>query len=299
MNGLAKVFLLFNERHRPQRNRRVHRSVLVYPFILLLISPGFGFSAAAGAADQYFLGVFPYLPSRELEAAFSPIAADFAQRIDKPVRFRTASTYGKYIERLTEQKYDITFMQPFDYVYAADNFGYLPLAVRDEPLSAILVVNSDSTASKVMDLRGKTVALPPETAAVSRLAKVMFSKMGMIPDRDIHFLHTRSHGECLQKVLIKAVDSCGSAAPALRFFQKKMGSDMRVIGESVAIPHSLFAVHPRVPQAEREKIQAAILEWQHSDSGRELLSRGALKPFRSIIDSEYDVVRQMMKDENK
>ncbi len=269
----------------------LHRArIMLFSVLIMPVTCGFA------AENQYLLGVFPHLPSRELEAVFSPIAAEFGKAISKPVRFRSTSSYAKFIERIDEQLYDFAFMQPFDYVDAAKKYGYLPLATRDEPLSAIVAVRSDSPINSLEDLKGKIVALPPQTAAVSRLTKATFHDLGFAFDQDIRFSHTLSHSSCLQQVLIKLVDACGTAAPALRFFQKEMAQVMRIVGESKAIPHSLFVVHPRVPESERQKVLATILSWGNTEEGRKILQRGAFMPFKVISDQDYDVVRAMARD---
>ena len=119
----------------------------------------------------YMMGVFPHLPPSELEKVFSPMAADIGKHLHREIQFRSGSSYKKFTELLHRQIFDVVFVQPFDYIKIADMYGYLPLATRSEPLTAVIVVPEDSKINKVEDLRGKRIALPPEVAAVSHLAK--------------------------------------------------------------------------------------------------------------------------------
>ena len=84
-----------------------------------------------------------------------------------------------------------------------------------------------------------------------------------------------------------------SAAPAQRFFEHKMGVTLKVVETTRAIPHTLFTIHPRVPSRERGLIKQRILGWADTEAGREMLALGRLKPFVTVSDSEYDVVRTM------
>ena len=262
--------------------------------ILILLLPVL--SPVIGLADskhEYIMGVFPHLPPRELEKIYAPMAADISRVIGKPVIFRTSSSYQKFMEQLDNQEFDIAFVQPFDYIRIADKYGYTPLATRQEMLSAILVIQQDSSIQSIKDLNGKTIALPPVVAAVSYLIKNHLLKNGLKTGEDVTIVHTHSHVSCMQKVLSGKADACGTAAPALRFFEYKMKVSLRAIGRTRSIPHTLFSIHPRVPAEHVKAIKELILGWFKSDKGKKMLSRGRLKPFRSVSDSDYDVVREI------
>jgi phosphonate transport system substrate-binding protein len=262
-------------------------------FILALAS----FAAHAETAPQkaYVLGVFPHLPPRELEKVFAPIAADLSKAVGRTVLFRSSSTYVKFMGNLDNEDYDIVFVQPFDYVVAADRHGYIPLATRDEPLETLVVVQKGSPITKLEDLRGKKIALPPKVAAVSYLLRAHLQKKGIKPGRDVSLSYHRSHVSCMQQVIIGAADACATAAPALRFFANKMKVEMVIIDRTTSIPHTLFAVHPRVPKADRDRLLQTILSWGQSKQGRQLLQRGRLKPFIRVTDEDYDIVRESSK----
>src|SRR5210317_420650 len=121
-------------------------SVLCKTLVSLVLTATF-FSAAiaeqteqAESKDEYLMGVFPYLAPRELEQMYAPIAAEFSSTTNKNVLFMTSSTYETFMGNLDKQMYDIVFVQPFDYVAIADKYGYRPLATRNKPLPAIIVV---------------------------------------------------------------------------------------------------------------------------------------------------------------
>ncbi|MDH5444988.1 MAG: phosphate/phosphite/phosphonate ABC transporter substrate-binding protein [Gammaproteobacteria bacterium] len=252
-------------------------------------------SRVSAEKQEYVLGVFPHLPPRELEKVFSPMAADIAKAIGKPIIFRTSSTYKKFMQQLDKQVFDIAFVQPFDYVRAADKYGYLPLATRQEKLSAIIVTKKGSSLLSIDNLKNKTISLPPKVAAVSHLIKDQLKSHGLIPGKNIKLSHHRSHVSCMQQVLIGSADACGTAAPALRFFQHKMKVEMKTIGKSKSIPHTLFAIHPRIPNKEKQIILNRILGWGNTSEGKKMLARGRLKPLREITDDKYNIVRQMSK----
>lgn len=253
----------------------------------------------ASLADQktaYSFGVFPHLPPRDLDAIFGPIVADLAKAAENPMVLQSSTTFERFVELLDNQTFDIVFLQPFDYVRMADKFGYLPIATRHENLSAILVVKPDSEIKTIADLKGKTIALPPTIAAVSYLARAMLTAHNLRPEVDVNLTHYRSHVSCMQQLMIGLADACGSAAPAVRFFEQQMGITLRTVGESIQVPHTLFAVHPRVPAAVRDKLTQRILNWGNNPDGQQLLQRGSLTSFRKTKDDEYNIIRSLLKN---
>jgi ABC-type phosphate/phosphonate transport system substrate-binding protein len=68
---------------------------------------------------------------------------------------------------------------------------------------------------------------------------------------------------------------------------------LKTIAKTRDIPHTLFAIHSRVPEEERKRITQRIINWANTDEGQELLKRGSLKPFIEIQDSDYDIVREI------
>lgn len=221
------------------------------------------------------------------------MAKDLSSLIGRRLVLASSTTFERFSESLDKAQFDVAFVQPFEYIRIADKFGYLPLATRNERLSGIVVVAKDSPLKSQADLKGKRLAMPPETAAVTQLILRHIRQAGILPGRDIKVTHHRSHVSCMQQVVIGEADACGTAAPAMRFFQNKMSVDLKTVVTTRDIPHSLFVAHPRVPEKIRALLRDRIISWSNTDTGKKILSRGELAPFRQVADREYDVVREL------
>lgn len=246
--------------------------------------------------SDYIFGVFPFLPPRELEQVFAPIAAEFSRVLGRKVQFTTSSSFEAYVERLDKEEFDISFMQPFDYVRAADKYGYLPLAARGEPLKALIVTAPDSEIKTLSDLRGKQISLPPINSAVSQLTRLHLRKNGLVPGQDVTLMYFRSHISCMQQVLIEASAACGTGGPPLRYFKSRMKVDMRLMAETDAIPHTLFSTHPRVPAQDRKLLLENIMSWGNTAEGKVILERGKMTPFTPVTNDDYNVVRKFPRE---
>lgn len=256
-----------------------------------------GISARAEAPIEsprpYIFGVFPYLPPLELEGLFAPIAADFARVLGREVQFVSKTSYESFSNTLLdEQHYDIVFVQPFDYVQAADRSSYLPLAARPEKLYALIVTAENSPIRTIADLKGKRISLPPRDAAISRLIRVYLRKHGLVPGKNVDFVYLRSHTSCLQHVLTGLIDACGTTPSAMHHLKNPARETLRGIAETDTIPPALFAVHSRVPEAERKLLLNAILGWPKAPEGLDIQLSG----FALTTDSAYDAVRKFPAD---
>jgi len=249
----------------------------------------------SGPEKEYVFGVFPYLAPREIERIYAPIAAEFAAVTGQRFFFSTNSSFNRFHQNMDNEIYDIVFVQPFFYAEIADRYGYRPIAVRAESLPAILVVKPDSPIRNLQQLKGKIIALPPRSAAISYLVKDYLTKHGMRVGQDVTLKHHRSHANCMQQVLVNAADACGTAPPALRFFTEKMKTRLDIIVRTPGIANSLFAAHPRVPKQIIEKLRNDIIGWQNHDKGKRLLKSVKVSGFTTARDSDYDPVRRLAK----
>jgi phosphonate transport system substrate-binding protein len=263
--------------------------------------PGLAQASEPGK-PAYVEGVFPYLSVPTLESVFAPIAAQLAGPLHRQVRFTTTSSYEDFARRLGGAEYDIAYVQPFDYVRVAVPAGYLPVATGYEPICIAFYVPERSAIREAGDLRGKTVGLPPRLSAASLLAEVALKGIHLAPGEDVQLRYFSSHQSCLQQVSIGNVDACVSASDIVRMFEGLMNVRFRSVLKSPTIPGSVFVVHQRIGEAERELVRntliASALEGVPPHLKR-LFKEGDLEHrgryFRPVNDADYDVVRSYLK----
>ena len=247
------------------------------------------------AQEAYTLGVFPFLPPLRLEQLYGPFGGVISGAIGRPVEFRTKATFEKFTVEIENQTYDVAYMQPFDYVLTGSKNNYQALTRFDEKLTAIIVVPEDSAIQNIKNLTGKTLAMPPVASAVSRLAVAEFQQMKMLDDRDLQMTHHRTHSGCLQAVLIGSADACITNIVPFKAFLATSKQSFRTVYETAAIPMSTFAVHTRLPKADREKIRTAFISLKDTPQGQKLLAASGRKSgMIAADDKDYDVVRKMM-----
>jgi phosphonate transport system substrate-binding protein len=264
--------------------------MLLLGLAIVLISGGPG--AAGDLGHGYRLGVMPYLPVPAIDRIFGPVAASLAADLERPVYLKTKSNAERFADELAEQTYDIIFVHPFFYVDAADKYHYRPLARLDQQLTGVVMVGQDRTWHEWRDLVGRTIGLPPRLESAAEMVRAALLDANLRPGVDVQLQYYRSRVSCLQAVVIGVADAC--AIPGFALAQIGSIADMRLHAmiETAPINHFVFAVHERVPEADRAKLLGCILGWSATDAGRALLAAGAWPGFIAAEDRDYDQVRR-------
>jgi phosphonate transport system substrate-binding protein len=115
---------------------------------------------------------------------------------------------------------------------------------------------------------------------------------GLVPGIDVALEHYRTKPACLQAVAAGRVAACGLPRFALSEIDPNNELRLRLMYETPPISNFVFAVHARVPEAERIKISESILAWPFTAKGRSILAGGAWSRFVPARDEEYDEVRR-------
>ena len=268
----------------------------------LIIILGFfnqAFAAGYTESDEYKFGVFPYLSAARMDNIYAPVSAELSKNLNHKVKFRTSSTFKKFLTKLKAEYYDIALIQPFWYPIAVDIKGYIPLLKMEEPFVSLIMTLSDSKVRSVDDLRGKIIATPPSFVPVVHMARRALIAKGLVPGKDVTFKAFKSVDSCLQQVLIGKASACVAPPFAPAIFEKAMKVKLRTLLKSPGIPNLALVIHPRLPEQKRIKIRETIMSWHHENKGKRLLNSMQTKQFVPIIDKDYDVIREFLKEIKK
>jgi len=245
------------------------------------------------SGQVFTMGVFPYLPATRIQELYTPVAEDLSTVLEKPVYLKTRDSFRNFRVAVEKQKYDLIFIQPFDYVRTAAPHGYQAISHPIGDLNGIFVVLSDSHIVNLADLKGKRIAMPPKDAAVSLLGLKLLIDNSIDIKTDVSISYQSNHFACMKQLLIKKVEACVTADAPRHMFERRSEVKLRVLKMTQAIPTTLFAIHNRVPQKERQEIISRIVDWNRSAAGREILNGLQFKYFVPTDDHTYDIVRKI------
>jgi len=279
--------------------QRMHRFLTLISCWLVLAMPS---GHAADGPPRHMPGadlrfsVAPYLSPARMEELYTPMAQALTQSLGRPVLFRTSSTFDRYYSLLATGTMDVSLLHAFFYVSAVDQYNYLPVARMNEPFKGLLVVLDQSPVQSVSDLRGKTIATPPDYLPTVHLVRRALREQGYDPARDFSMRSFRSVESCLQQLVIGEAAACICPPFALPAAQALFKVQFRTVVESPPIPNLTFVVHRRVSASERARLRNAILTWSNSDAGQQLVRSIGTSGFVAVQDAEFDPVRRLMKN---
>lgn len=247
----------------------------------------------ANEPSEYKFGVFPFMPIAALSKYYNSVAIDFTRALNKRVIALSRPNFTLFSEEITKETYDIIFIQPFDYPIAYQH-NYRPLARRIDSLDAILVTKIGSGINSINDLEGKTLVNPPAESAISIVMQKEIVTAGLKGQK---MVYTANHFACIQMVLVGKADACSTTTPVLLYWQDTQlkKKKLHVIHQSDTVPHTLYMVHQRVPEKDKQKFKQAILTWDERPVGKTILKIFNVKSFVEAKDSEYDVIRNFWK----
>ncbi len=265
--------------------------------LFFIISPFLTARAEQQLSNEYVMGIFPFIPTSNIEGIFAPLAGEMSRAIGKPIKLRIPKSFADFTSSFRERQYDIAFVQPFEYLEIGKSSNYQPLVSRSDQLTSKIVVKENSSIKSLKDLAKKRFGMPPRSSAVSIMNRVALIKAGINPE-DVKIIYLASHQACLQQLLIGSVDACGVSPPGIRMMEHQMKTRFRMIHETLPIPSPLFVVKKEMPSTERAAIKATLLGTELKGVKPELRKMfvGDQKyPFKEIDARDYDVLRSHLK----
>ncbi|MCP5363865.1 MAG: phosphate/phosphite/phosphonate ABC transporter substrate-binding protein [Hyphomicrobiales bacterium] len=243
-------------------------------------------------SPSYTLGVFPFLPALTLDRVFAPIVRELNAGTQGTVYFRTKPDFDIFLKEVLAGRYDFVFVHPFLYVDAAAHAGYRPLVRVKSPLTAVITTTTDSPLQSIRDLHGKTLALPPQLAAVSEMLKGDIVDANQRLPADITFRHYLSKSSCIQALAIGKADACGLPRFALSQISGRLVPKLRVIHETQPVASLTFATHPRVDKTVHTQLRTNLLRWQTTEEGQRILKERGWSGLIEAQDQDFDVARE-------
>ncbi len=220
----------------------------------------------------YRFGVVPQFEQRKLFRIWRPILNELEQRTGLSFKLVGSPKIPVFEQKFEQGDYDFAYMNPYHLLIAHDCQGYLPL-VRDggRTLKGILVVAKESSIKSVQELAGKRVAFPsPNALGASLLMRAELAKLHGVKVLP-HYVKT--HSSVYLHVALGQTLAGGGVAATMRSQKPEVRQRLRILYETRPMtPHPISA-HPRVPEADREKVRRALLDMAQTEKGAALLAK--------------------------
>ena len=284
-----------------------------------LIAPAFAVPRAQAQASWRAqfpvlnVAVIPAENQQTVMSRYAALQAYLSRTFGVEVRLFTATDYAGIIEAQRARRVEMAFHGPASYAraYEVTNGNVEPIVVETDingvaAYRSVIIVRSDSPAQKIEDLRGKTLAFVDPNSASGFVAPNYFLSKAGTP-ANTFFARTGfagSHDNVALAIVNGQYDAgfvwYRSATDSVfqRMWDKNLiaKDSVRVVWTSPDIPESPWVVRKDLPQAMRDDLRKAMLEFVTADpEGFKQITANNSKGFLPAQHSLYLEVIEMIK----
>jgi len=161
---------------------------------------------------------------------------------------------------------------------AVRDHGYQIVVASKEPAHALFIVKKDSPLKSIADIKGKSIVVPDRYAYMWRIANAMMrdNKISMANERVRSMNDQAAIGWSMESGFFD-VGVVASFSPAGRTWEKNGG---RVIARSPEVPNMPMIASPKVSAARVQKLRAALVSLESTESGTAILKQIGVTGFR-------------------
>ena len=281
--------------------RKLFLAILIsYPFVITTVN----------AEIKKFNMVFVPASEKGDENDFKGLIEIVNKLTGFEINFIKVTDYNSAVEAMRAERAQIAWYGGKTYIKAAElaNAEAFAAGVRpgekDAGYYSYFVVRKDSKIKKFSDVRGKVLSLNSigstsgDLIPQVELAKINISTTNKKDLKNVFY--AGSHDACLLAVLNKQADVCGMSSRNFeaRISDKTIKNDeVRIIHKSDRVPPPPLSYSKKIPLEDRKKIKKAVLEaHEHGEIGG---YGGKMSHYISVTDSDYDVLRNVVKLLNK
>jgi len=161
---------------------------------------------------------------------------------------------------------------------AVRDHGYQIVVASKEPAHALFIVNKDSPLKSIADIKGKSIVVPDRYAYMWRIANAMMrdNKISMANERVRSMNDQAAIGWSMESGFFD-VGVVASFSPVGRTWEKNGG---RVIARSPEVPNMPLIASPKVSAARVQRLRAALMSLESTESGKAVLKQIGVVGFR-------------------
>ena len=175
--------------------------------------------------------------------------------------------------------YTLVMSRPADVLAEAiRDHGYQAVVSAKEPAYALFIVNKDSPLKSIADIKGKSIVVPDRYAYMWRIANAMMrdNKISMADERIRSINDQAAIGWSMEKGFFD-VGVVASFSGVGRTWEKNGG---RVIARSPEVPNMPLIASPKVSAARVQKLRAALVSLDSTESGQAILKHMGVVGFK-------------------
>jgi len=246
-------------------------------------------SSLAHADGAYSVGVVPQFEARELASIWVPILAELSKRTGLQLTMKGSPHIPEFEVAFEAGEFDFAYMNPYHAVIAARKQGYIALVRDAQPISGIIAVRKDSPYKEVKELDGKKISFPaPNAFGASLLIRADLDTVfhvKMVP------LYAQTHTSAYLNTALGISEASGGIKGTFDRQPPDVRDSLRILYETRQVPSHPILAHPRVPEADRARVQKAILDMAATPAGAALLAKVPMVKATTATPAEFAAIK--------
>lgn len=253
-------------------------------------------ATAADNHSELLLGSVAMDIPAVMHKRLKPLTMYLSKELGRPVTLKLSPNMGAAITDTAQGKVDLAYLTPVAYLKAHEqgNSHLIAKTITDGKGSfqLMIVVKENSPIKTVQDLPGKSFAFG-DKAALLQQAAVVGSGIKLEQFSDYKFL---GHYDNIARAVMNGDFDAGILKDTMAF--KWKGKGLRIIYSSPDLPPYNITASKKVDEKLLKKLRQAFLKLDgKSPAHRKIIKAldNKYDGFAPTSDSEYDVVRQLIK----
>ena len=254
-------------------------------------------SAPAGPSSLVFI-IPPVENVSEMYEKFLPLKEHLEKAISRKIVLKIAQNHQEAVESIGKGRAHLAYFDPSAYCEAKSRYGVVPLAKPitggSSTYTSVIVARRDSPIRKIVEARGKRLALGNiRSSSSSFIPTVMFKEVG-ITLKDFSVVdYLEQEDRIALSVLAKRHDLGGLSE---RVAKKYLADGLRIVKTSEPIPQYTLCACACLSEGLRNAIQQALLSIGKTRNPELIAAMKDIDGFTPAEDRDFDVVRVMIKN---
>jgi phosphate/phosphite/phosphonate ABC transporter binding protein len=229
---------------------------------------------------------------------FLPVKDHLEKATGRPVVLRVARSHKEAVESIGSAQAHLAYLDPAAYIEARHRAGVVPLAKvayqGASTLRSVVVTRADAAINKIVEGRGKRLALGSAASSPSSLIPaVMFQEVGIDLSQFAAVDYLEQEDRIALSVLARAHDLGGLSEAVARKYEK---DGLKIIKRSEAAPQYVVCACSCLPPSLLKSLRQALLAFPAPSADRPVDAGSGINGFAPAEDRDFDVVRVMIRN---
>ena len=245
--------------------------------------------------------VFILLPVENVSVMyekFLPLKEHLERSISRKILLKVAQNYQEAIDAVGSGHAHIAYLDPSAYCEAKKRYRVVLVAKAildgSSTYKSVIVARKDSPVNKIVEVKGKKLALGNVWSSSSYLIPaVMFKEVG-IGLKEFRAVDYLEHEDRIALSVLSNKHDVGGLSERVAI--KYIPDGLKIIKTSEAIPQYSVCAYSGLPEELRNKIKHAFLSLTIRNNPEVIKAMKDINGFSSAEDRDLDVVRVMIRN---